>query len=40
MVEGEGIYAAIIVENTNPKLAEITRDFETTAEALMDKPEE
>ncbi len=40
MVEGEGIYAAIIVENTNPKLAEITRDFDTTTEALMNKPEE
>jgi hypothetical protein len=33
-VEHETIYAAIIVENTNPKLSAITSDFEKTAEIL------
>lgn len=39
-VEGEGFYAAIIVENRNPKLKEITEEFEQTAQMLReDKPE-
>ncbi len=37
-VEGMRIYAAIIVENRNPKLQAITEDFDATAEALQ-KPE-
>lgn len=40
VVEGQGFYAAIIVENSNPKLIDITEDFERTAEALTtDKPQ-
>lgn len=39
-VEGEGIYAAIIVENSNPRLSQITEDFDSTAAALTDKPEQ
>ena len=40
-VEGQGFYAAIIVENSNPKLIDITEDFELTAQALTaDKPQE
>ncbi|MBR1469022.1 MAG: hypothetical protein IJ605_02765 [Prevotella sp.] len=38
-VEGQGFYAAIIVENRNPKLQAITDDFDATAEALTNKPE-
>ena len=38
-VEGMRIYAAIIVENRNPKLQAITEDFDATAEALTNKPE-
>lgn len=39
-VEGEGFYAAIIVENRNPKLKEITEEFEQTAQMLIEeKPE-
>ena len=34
IVEGQGFYAAIIVGNDNPKLTDITDDFERTAEAL------
>lgn len=34
IVEGQGFYAAIIIENRNPKLAEIIEDFNKTAEAL------
>lgn len=38
-VEDEMIYAAIIVENRNPKLKDITEDFEKTASMLAtDKP--
>jgi hypothetical protein len=33
-VEEEMVYAAIIVENTNPRLSEITDDFKKTAEML------
>ena len=33
-VEGQGFYAAIIVENRNPKLADIIDDFNQTVEAL------
>ena len=39
MVEGQGFYAAIIVENRNPKLSDIISDFRQTAESLTnDKP--
>lgn len=39
-VEEKGFYAAIIVENRNPKLHAITDDFQTTAKALTaGKPE-
>ena len=34
IVEGKGFYAAIIVENRNPKLRAIIDDFDMTAEAL------
>ena len=34
IVEGEGIYAAIIVENRNSKLLDITKDFTEAAKAL------
>lgn len=37
-VEGEVVYAAIIVENRNPKLKEIMEDFEEAAAVLTDKP--
>ena len=37
IVEGQGIYAAIIVESSNPKLNAITEDFELTAETLSNK---
>ena len=33
-IEGEGFYAAIIVENSNPWLQDITADFERTAKEL------
>jgi len=33
-IEDETVYAAIIVENRNPHLQEITADFERAAEAL------
>lgn len=33
-VEGQGFYAAIIVENRNPLLQAITEDFDSTAQAL------
>lgn len=36
-VDGQGIYAAIIVENSNPKLQSITDDFDKTA-ATLAKP--
>lgn len=36
-VEGQGIYSSIIVENRNPLLAEITADFEKSAEELKEK---
>lgn len=40
IVEGEGFYAAIIVENRNPKLQAITEEFEETSRLLaQDKPE-
>ena len=39
IVEGEGFYAAIIVENSNPLLEAIVSDFKQTAESLTgDKP--
>ena len=34
IVEGKGFYAAIIVENRNPKLQTIIDDFDQTAETL------
>ncbi|MBO4906408.1 MAG: hypothetical protein J5486_05160 [Bacteroidaceae bacterium] len=37
MVDGQGIYAAIIVENCNPKLQDITADFDRRA-AVLAKP--
>lgn len=40
VVEGMHIYAAIIVENRNPKLQYVTEDFKATAEALTNKPEQ
>ena len=40
VVEGKGFYAAIIVENRNPKLADVIADFEQTAAALTEgKPQ-
>lgn len=39
-IENETVYAAIIVENRNPKLKEITDDFRKTADMLADKPED
>ena len=38
-VEGEMVYIAIIVDNHNPNLQAITKDFNETAAALTDKPE-
>lgn len=39
-LEGEGFYAAIIVENRNPKQKEITEEFEQAAQMLIEeKPE-
>ena len=39
IVEGQGFYAAIIVENSNPKLEDIVNDFKQTAESLTgEKP--
>ena len=35
-VEGEGFYAAIIVENRNPLLEAVIADFEMTAQALTE----
>ncbi len=37
-IEGQGFFAAIIVENRNSKLKDITADFEETAAVLSDKP--
>jgi len=34
IVEGQGFYAAIIVENSNPKLEAIINDFNRSAESL------
>ena len=39
-IEGQGFYAAIIVENRNPLLGEITADFDQTAISLTNKPSE
>jgi hypothetical protein len=33
------VYIAIIVDNHNPNLQAITKDFNETAAALTDKPE-
>jgi len=38
-VESEMVYIAIIVDNRNPNLQAITKDFKETAEALTNKPE-
>ena len=39
-VDGQGFYAAIIVENTNPMLVAIVSDFKQTAESLTgEKPQ-
>lgn len=38
-IEGQGFFIGIVVENRNPKLKEITADFELKAEMLTaDKP--
>jgi len=37
-VEDETVYAAIIIENRNPRLKEIIADFDQTAALLTDKP--
>ena len=37
-IEDEVVYAAIIVDNRNPKVNEITADFEKTSSLLADKP--
>ena len=39
-IEGQGFYAAIIVENRNPLLTDITADFDKTAVTLTNKPSE
>lgn len=39
-IEGQGFYAAIIVENRNPLLTQITADFDQTAVTLTNKPSE
>lgn len=39
-IEGQGFYAAIIVENRNPLLTDITADFDKTAVTLTNKPGE
>lgn len=39
-IEGQGFYAAIIVENRNPLLTDITADFDQTAVSLTNKPSE
>lgn len=39
-IEGQGFYAAIIVENRNPLLIDITADFDQTAVSLTNKPGE
>lgn len=39
-IEGQGFYAAIIVENRNPLLTDITADFDKTAVSLTNKPSE
>ena len=39
-IEGQGFYAAIIVENRNPLLTDITADFDKTAITLTNKPSE
>ncbi|MCH5306909.1 MAG: hypothetical protein J1E37_02435 [Prevotella sp.] len=39
IVENERIYTTIIVENSNPKLNAIIKDFEDTAAMLTNKPE-
>lgn len=38
VVEDETLYAAIIVDNRNPHLEDITTDFDRTAALLTDKP--
>ena len=38
-IEEETLYLAIIVENRNSRLQEITEEFDATAEALTNKPE-
>ena len=37
---GQGFFAAIIVENRNPLLTDITADFDQTAVSLTNKPSE
>lgn len=40
VIEDQGFYAAIIVENRNPKLIDVTADFDQTAVSLTNKPGE
>ncbi len=39
-IEGQGFYAAIIVENKNPLITNITAEFDQTAISLTNKPSE
>jgi len=39
-IEGQGFYAAIIVENRNPRLTDVTAEFDKTAVSLTNKPGE
>ena len=38
IVEGQGIYIAIIVEKRNPKIQSILEEFDNTVSLLTDKP--
>ena len=38
--EDQGFYATIIVENRNPRLIDVTADFDQTAVSLTNKPGE
>ncbi len=39
-IEGQGFFAAIMVENRNPRWTDITADFDQTAVSLTNKPSE
>ena len=38
LVEGQGIYIAIIVEKRNPRIQSILEEFDHTVSLLIDKP--